>query len=142
MTAVLYLSLLHINSRGVKMQPNTPCTHTKSGYISCSAALFHLEHISVIIPKKAGWNFQSLPGNVGGCVQEIVLGSLAVQSHCENVPIELLHHGLEVLIGENLKEIGRLVDVFNPHFTLKPVNVTYQSYALHSVYVSRTRLLL
>ena len=44
------------------------------------------------------------PGNVGGRVQEVMLRPLAVQADREKVAVELFHHGLEIIVGQELEE--------------------------------------
>lgn len=45
---------------------------------------------------------QKLPGDVGRCVEEILLRALAVETNGHKVTLVLLHHHLEVLVGEML----------------------------------------
>lgn len=42
------------------------------------------------------------PRYVGGRVQEIVLGTLAVEANCQKVAVEFSHHLFEVFVGQVL----------------------------------------
>ena len=56
-----------------------------------------------------------LPGDVGGCVEEILLCALAVETNGHKVTLVLLHHHFEVLVGEVLLvfETGVLEHAFD-----------------------------
>ncbi len=43
-----------------------------------------------------------VPGNVRGGVQIVLSGALAVESDGQEITLELLHHGLEVVVAELL----------------------------------------
>ena len=43
-----------------------------------------------------------IPGHIGGAVEKVPLGALAVEADGEKVTLELLHHRLEVVVAERL----------------------------------------